>query len=337
MTTVGKKSGRTFAAWLLVPALALLLTGAPLRAGAQTNRPRPEVWMMPPGVENGRAMRDLFAKPDEWKETRSLIDVLGYTDLNFNKQFSDDDLRAWFAKLNEWKIKLALETGAIKPWGQTGDTTFNVEKPMWERIEKLGGKIYAIAMDEPLICCRQHIKKPDDYAVEETANYIALVRQNFPDIRVGDIECYPATSLADHQQWIESLEKKLREKKVRGLDFYRLDVDWNHFTIGNKIYPGNWPEVKKLEAACRQRKLPFSLIYWAADYAHMNKLGLADDATWYVGIMRQGYDYTFVDGRPDQVVIESWVGAPSNSVPETAEFTFTRSVRDFCRRFVPPR
>lgn len=32
-------------------------------------------------------------------------------------------------------------------------------------------------------------------------------------------------------------------------------------------------------------------------------------------------------------VIQSWVGAPLQAVPETAEWTFTRSVRDFCRRF----
>jgi hypothetical protein len=50
--------------------------------------------------------------------------------------------------------------------------------------------------------------------------------------------------------------------------------------------------------------------------------------------MHQGNDYAFVGGAPDQYVIESWIGAPSHSVPETGEWTFTRSVRDFCRKFV---
>ena len=40
------------------------------------------------------------------------------------------------------------------------------------------------------------------------------------------------------------------------------------------------------------------------------------------------------DGAPEEYVIESRVGAPSNGVPETADFTFTRSVRDFVRAFV---
>ena len=49
--------------------------------------------------------------------------------------------------------------------------------------------------------------------------------------------------------------------------------------------------------------------------------------------MRQGYDYAAIDGKPDEYVIESWIEAPSRSLPETADWTFTRSVRDFARRF----
>ena len=40
-----------------------------------------------------------------------------------------------------------------------------------------------------------------------------------------------------------------------------------------------------------------------------------------------------VDGAPEQLVIESWIDAPAACLPETGEFTFTRSVLDFCRRF----
>jgi hypothetical protein len=101
-----------------------------------------------------------------------------------------------------------------------------------------------------------------------------------------------------------------------------------------RAHPGGWPEVKKLEQACRARKIPFSLLYWAADYGHLEKRNLADDATWYLGVMRQAQDYLLVDGRPDIMVIESWVGAPSRAVPEGDEWTFTRSVRDFARKFV---
>ena len=74
-----------------------------------------QVWISPPASENGQSLRALFEHPDEWRETRSLVDVLFYTDLNFNKQFQDDELRAWFTQLQQWKIKLAMEVGAVKP------------------------------------------------------------------------------------------------------------------------------------------------------------------------------------------------------------------------------
>jgi len=185
-----------------------------------------------------------------------------------------------------------------------------------------------MAMDEPLCCARQRLQKPDAYAVEEIANFVALVRKHYPDVRIGDIEPYPYFQREELLTFIEALQARLTQMRVRGLDFFRLDVDWNHFTIGNRIYAGNWPEVKQLELGCRQRKVPFSLIYWAADYDRMKQLSLADDATWYVGLMQQGYDYAFVGGAPDEYVIESWVGAPTQCLPETAEWTFTRSVRE---------
>ncbi len=317
-------------------AVGLLLAAVGDRSIAQPPIPapggnvQPAVWMIPPSCDNGMCFRDLFEQPDAWQETRSVIDVLGYTDLNVNKQFSDDQLRTWFPKLQHWGIKFALETGALKPWGTTGEKTFNIERPMWDRVERLGGRIYAIAMDEPLCCAHNEIHKSNDYAVEETARYIALVRKHYPQVLIGDIEPYPYIPLPDLIQWIEALEKRLAQMHVRGLDFFRLDVDWVSFTVRNQ---GSWREVKKLEQYCRNRKLAFSLIYWASGYPAMERRGLADDSTWYVSTMQQGYDYAAVDGAPQQYVIESWINAPSRCLPETGEFTFTRSVRDFSRKF----
>ncbi len=292
---------------------------------------------MPPGEPNARCLRELFTQPEQWAETRSLVTVLGCTANQLTKNFTDDELRVWLPQIEKWGIKLGLEVGAVKEWGTTGQKVFDVQRREWDRLQSLGGKITAIAMDEPLCCVRKSLKKDDAYAVEETANFIALVRKNYPDIRIGDIEPYPFFQREELVSFIDALEAKLKQMGVRGLDFFRLDVDWNHFTNGNRLYPGNWPDVKKLELACRQRKLPFSLIYWAADYGRMKQLNLADDSTWYVGVMRQGYDYTTVGGAPDEYVIESWVGAPSKAVPETTDWTFARSVHDFCQRFVKPK
>jgi hypothetical protein len=316
----------------LLAMLAMLLAPAFAYAAPEIAR-HPSIWMHPSGREKGQPFRELFEHPEAWPQTRSMIDVLSNTDLNIDRNFTDDELRKDFALLKQWHIHFALETGAIKPWGKTADKIFSVERPMWERIERLGGEIYAVGMDEPLCCCRKEIKEPDDYAVRETANYIALVRKHFPDALVGDIEPYPFIPLADQLIWIDALQSRLAEMHVRGLDFYRLDVNWVEFTVFDR---GSWPEVRKLERFCRQHKIPFSLIYWASGYPGFERRGIADDSTWYNLLMAQGYAYAAIDGAPDHVMIESWMPVPVATIPETDPWTFTRSVRDFCDRFAKP-
>jgi len=300
-------------------------------ASAQVKPAGPTVWMGPPSYDNGRLFRELFEKPDAWKETRAQVDVLIYADHCLHKQFTDDELRSWLPQIRGWGLKFELEVGAVKPWGVTGEKTFGIERPMWDRFLRLGGTIDAIALDEPLCCCREQIHKPDEYALAETAAFIALVRKHYPEIAVGEMGTYPSIALEDHYRWIESLQKRLAEMNVRGLDFYRLDVNWAVFTAYNR---GSWLEVKKLEQFCRQRKLPFGLFYWASDLLPMRSRGLADDSTWYVSIMRQGYDYALVGGSPDQYVVQSWIDAPAHGVPESEQWSFTRSVLDFSRKFV---
>ena len=310
--------------------LISILAVLPAIAFAQTPPRTPPVWIAPPGVENGKSLRAMFEHPDEWTQTRSMVDGILYADHNF-KQFSDEDLRLWFSRLREWKLRLSLEVGAVKPWGTTGDVTFSRQLPAWDRIQNLGGKIYSIAMDEPFLCVRKHLNKPDEYAVEETSKFIALVREHYPEILIGDIETYPSIPIPDHYWWIENLNRKLREKHVRELDFYRLDVNWINFTVQQT---GSWKEVKQLEQYCRGKRLPFSLIYWPADLPLLQRLKRAGESTWYLSIMREAQDYVVIGGQPDEYVIESWVGEPAESVPETRDWTFTRSVRDFVERFV---
>lgn len=313
-----------------MPASCLVVLLAISPAWAQDRQRRAEVWMGPPSYENGKCFRELFENPDDWKDTRSVVDVLMYADHRLQKQFTDDELQTWFGQLRQWGLKFALEVGAVKPWGVMAEKTFGAQRPIWDRVKRLGGRIHAIAMDEPLLCCRKHIHRPDDYALRETVEFIARVREHCPGVLVGDIETYPSIPLPDHFRWIESLQKSLADRGVRGLDFYRLDVNWAEFVVFDR---GTWLEVKELERYCRRRNLPFSLIYWASGYPALAKRGLADDAAWYVSVMRQGYDYAMVQGSPDHYVVQSWLDAPSHSTPETDRFSFTRSVLDFARRF----
>ena len=166
--------------------------------------------MHPPSYDNGKCFRELFEHPEQWRETRSMIDVLAYSDHTLDRQFSDEELGAWFPKLRQWGLKLELEVGAIKPWGLTGEKTFGSESPKWQRFQRLGGDIASMAMDEPLSCTRNFVHRPDEYALQETAAFIALVRKHYPHVEIGDIETYPSIRLADHLWWIEALRSGWR-------------------------------------------------------------------------------------------------------------------------------
>ena len=120
---------------------------------------------MPRGDEDRRALRELFEHPEQWEKTRANIDVLAYTDLNLKHDFKDDELRCWFLKMKEGKLKLAMEVGTLKSWGTTGEKTFTAERKNWEHLQSLGADLYAIALDEPLCCGRDSLRMPDEYAL----------------------------------------------------------------------------------------------------------------------------------------------------------------------------
>jgi hypothetical protein len=276
-------------------------------------------------------MRELFQHPDAWPQARALTGAILYSDHNLN-HFSDAELQQWFAMMRTWNISLELEVGAIKPWGPTADATFHAEQPIWDRVVRLGANLGSVAMDEPLTAAR-FLHKPDTYAIEQTTRFIALVRQHYPTMHIGDIEPYPGIPLDQHVAWLKQLLASLRAQNVAPLDFYRLDVDWVSFTKADR---GSWHEVASIAAASRGLGVPFSLIYWASGYPSENAAGLADEDTWYVEVLNQGNAVGDAGLRPDQFVLESWITAPPRIVPESADFTFTRSVLDFGRKFVIP-
>ena len=165
---------------------------------------RPQLWIGPSGYDNGRCLRELFEKPDAWRQTRSVVDVLIYADHALKRQFSDDEPAA-----------LVRPVAAMEPQVRHGSRGHQAlgrhrREILQHRAAQLGAGRAAGRQDTPCaigraVCIlRKHLHKPDDYACEETAAYIALVRKHFPAVLIGDIETYPSIPTAEHFQWIEA-------------------------------------------------------------------------------------------------------------------------------------
>ena len=293
----------------------------------------------PPGNKELTAHRQMIEHPDGWTKLRPHVGALLCTADGLNKQYPDDaELKTAMESLKKIGIPLELEVGALKEWAKTGEKTYLAQTKAWDRIIQSGGDVRWFTMDEPFVNSREYQKvsrennRDMEFAAEETVIFMELVRKNYPNILIGDVEGFPYFSADELIQWIDLLQAKLKAKGVRGLDFFRVDTDWMHFVSRNA--EGDWRALQRIEHHCRRIGLPFSVIYWAANYPAAEMRGIADDRTWYTGMMQMAYNYEYMDGRPDQFVIESWVGAPKKTLPETDPFSFTGGALDFAERFV---
>lgn len=320
--------------WMVVG--MLVAVGAGLHAStAPAKSARPMVWMMPPPWErNGGCLRELLQHDDQWSRTRSQIDGLGYWPSLLNVHFSDAEIHTLFTKLKKWNLRFTFEVQVLKKDLPTARQSFDQLQGFTTRFKPLGMFVDSFSFDEPYYAAKYFLGKPDEFAIEEVASYIAMLRAKYPNAEVGDIEPYPALTFAEITSFMDRLQAKCAEKGVKGPDFLRLDVDWAGM---NNWLGGSWPEAKKIEDHCHSKGLRFVMTYCAVDYDVLKPKGLDYDMMWYVGIMHQGNAYAMVGGKPDAYVIESWLHTPPHAIPESDMTTFSRSVLDFCKYFVPGR
>jgi hypothetical protein len=262
----------------------------------------------------------LLAAPDRWPEGRAAVAALLHPDHNWH-EVADDVLRPRFAAMRALGLALELEVGAVKPWSQEGRRTFEIEAPWWRWFLALGAPLRSIAIDEPWGSGRA-LDIADTDVAEETAAFIALVHRDFPDLPIGDIEPYPALPMADHLQWLHSLNAALERRVERRIDFYRLDANWNAF----QALGGSWAEVVDLSRECRAAAVAFSLIYWAASLPQQQRDGTATPDSWSRAVVDQAAAYRASGGDADQVVVQSRVGKPDAALPETDPASFAGSV-----------
>jgi len=325
----------------------------------------PEVWIMPsPWVGNGQNLRDMLSRGDEWKETRKRISGIGYWPYLLNQYHSDDEIRNLFASLRDWNLGFGFEVATVKAQNWIG-----TEKPMdakrafaqfrnsAARFRSLGMQhVDWFGMEEPIYAARHAIpasgaKVPDSrpvelfgavkndpdaahriaYGVAETVSFMAMMRPLYPDSKFGLIEPYPSLSLDELKTALMGIQKTCAEQGIKGLEFFRLDLDW--VTLEREKRP--WTDVKKIEVMCRENSIPFSVIFWAANWPHMKEAGTATPKTWSEGLFHFARNYREAGGSPDEIVIESWLWTPELAVPETDPDTFTGSALEFLKKFPP--
>ena len=72
-------------------------------------------------------------------------------------------------------------------------------------------------MDGPLAETVNGFHFDTKYAIDETAKFIALVRKNYPNVKIGDIEPFPGLALPVHQAWLELTSSQIEGNRSSGI------------------------------------------------------------------------------------------------------------------------
>jgi hypothetical protein len=321
--------------------LAALLLASLALAGELRTGGTEIVMMPPPWTGNGQCLREMLRRENEWSRVRGSIQSLGYWPWLLNAHFSDEEIRELFAKLKSWDLKIGFEVPVLKArdWGMPqplqAQLAFDQLQGFTARFKSLGmGEVSWFAFDEPIYAARHVIPSQTKIqqrlasGVAETADFIAMTRRAYPGSRLGDIEPYPALTLDEITGAIGDVQKTCAGRGLRGLEFLRLDVDWDRMERNRE---GSWAEVKRIEDFCRGNGIAFGLIYWSADHPRLAASGQSSDQVWRSGIIKQGRAYAAAGGSPNQIVIESWLHVPEHAVPETDRDTFTGAALELLR------
>ena len=275
---------------------------------------------------------ELFEPGAQWTSAASKIEVFKIS-TQITLRGSDAQLRAIIDGLKARHIKLAIEMGFISGPGGVGNCGYGVEGYILpqspgnaaRRIKALGGQIDYIAMDEPVwfghavdrvASGRQGCRFSLEEMTDQISHQVAVMRQYFPDMRVGDVEPISTSRYATAQDphFVEDVIAfaHLFEKKTGSkLAFLHADVAWT------------WPWNAAMEGMARQARaqgIRFGVICdgdadtgnnnaWVAQAVQRCRSVVADPKT-----------------QPDDLIVQSWEPLPTKMLPENDPGSLTYEI-----------
>jgi len=158
--------------------------------------------------------------------------------------------------------------------------------------------------------------------VRETAEWMALVRRDFPGIRLMLQEAYPFHSADELIGFVRDVNAAALTNGVTPLDGFELDHDWN-------IPTWTPAEIYRINTAVRAAGMRFSIIIWPAGGPTLDDCAFGRRTLrQYRDLYAAGYAQFGETFTPDVWSIESWSEIPVAIVPETAPCTFMQGARD---------
>jgi len=320
--------------WLIV--IGVWLAATPSTSSAAGSK---EVWLsgVPPFVreqmfhESDSDYMDLFKPDAPWSKSARAVRVFMINGGLVMHQ-SDEELKAVFSDLKRRNIALAIEMGLLSGKDSAGQQACGVgvegfaapdnAKVVANRIQKAGGVLAYVAMDEPLWYAHHFSgKNACGWTMEDVARDIgprvAALREKFPAVQIGDIE---PVGTAQPPDWVEEISQWTQVyRKVVGepLSFFHADVAWN----------GLWQQqLPAVKSRINEARLKFGIIYDG---------GGAKEESDDVWTREAEQRFRMVESNPsmipDHAIIQTWARWPKKMLPEDQPGTLTNLVLKYSK------
>ena len=321
----------------LLPITKSPIAACPATGSGHPKPSLPEIWLsgMSPFVrqkmfqESESDFFELFKPDAPWSKSAQQVKVFMINDGVIMHE-SDDEVKAMFADLKRRHIALAIEMGLLSGRSSDGkqqECGVNVEgfaapanaQVIATRIQKNGGDLAYVAMDEPLWyahhfsgrnCCQWSMER----VAQDIVTRVADLRAKFPNVQIGDVEpigtAQPADWVQEITEWSHVYQRVLGEK----LAFFHADVAWT---------APNWrQQFSAVKTNMQAEEIEFGVIY---DGGGTGKTE-SDDSWTQEAEQRFHLVESTPSLVPDHVIFQSWARWPHHLLPETEHGTMTNLV-----------
>lgn len=278
---------------------------------------RMEVWFSPDN--DTPDLIDLFRNPHAWDKARAEISVI-----KFGPQQVGDDSATHkntykdlvgvnaFRLLQSWGIKVAIEVPAIKEWDCTTQQTISHTVRLAENVQKAGGGVPILSIDEPLSSALRSCGDTMESAAAKTAAYVKAVTQRVPGAEVIAGEPYPSYSVDQLEHWLTLLIAAGARPAA-----FHLDINVHYLDDHAAIDVAG--DLRRLRDWLRTLHMPFGVIFWSGYDPEPT------DQAYYQRTMALVRKVHAAIGAPDQAIFQSWV------------FRSAPRCKDTDRACVPPK
>jgi hypothetical protein len=291
---------------------------------------RPQIWFGPldpwswdqyfPG-KGPFQYYDLFTEEAAWQKASAAVQIIRLYPVWLESYATPAQIEDVLADIQRRGMAISYEAGPLTETERCNAATLEgfwgapAARRIARRIADAGGVLYSMDLEHGFDAGTYYDpacqRTPQEIA-QDSARTISVVRETFPDVKVGSIETADLDVDAV-AAWLAAY----REATGQELDYFHLDINFSR---------PDWAQrAREIEEYVRSRGVEFGIIYFG-------DVEDASDAEWLDHAEQRFVEYEVVNGgEPDHVIFQSWHEHPQKLFPETDQDAFTNLILRYLR------